>query len=501
MKIAMRKPRIVPVVHRPARLVQAIAAVLATTPAMAGQPYQPPGANLTLGDVTHGQRIQSASSNPAAGAADNARSAGGPARGTVLSFAGGIEYGNVDEIFQLYDDIAGGYQPSPPDVDPDLPTQLPEEPGGIDLGQIWDALDPDTQAAIQAVADEVVAQAAILALISQEGYARAWLAGDAPIMIGQPLAGGTWTFGVNWSGSSKAFGIVDPIEFDREEAERRLQEWFDELPINRPPVVQLSDDVDLEVDPETNAALFSLDNDSSLVAKAARTTDLSFGYSRPAMSSESGTLFLGVEGHVYLQQLSRFTARFGDITDSEELFDEILNADFRSDEGVGVDIGALWVGENYQLGAQLININEPEFRFPDVNLEPYSSPITIARLQRDQVFIMDRQLKLEGSWFSRNRKWSLHAGYDVDSVTDALGDRYQWTTLSAGYASENPWIPSARFGIRQNLSGTELGYVSAGITAFKFVNLDVASALNTVSIEGRDLPQGLMVSLGFNIAW
>ncbi len=482
-------------------LVSAVAALVAAGPATAGQPYQPPGTNLTLGDVTHGQRVQSASGNPAAGAADNARSAGRPARGTVLSLAGGIEYGNVQDIFDLYDDIANGYEPSPPDSGVDLPTQLPEEPGGIDLGQIWDRLDPDTQAAIQAVADEVVTQAALLAVISQEGYARAWLAGDAPIMIGQPLAGGTWTFGVNWSGSSKAFGIVDPIEFDREEAEQRLQDWFDQLPAFREPRVALSDDVQLDVDPDTNAVLFSLRNDSSLVAKATRTTDLSFGYSRPAMNAASGTLYLGVEGHLYLQQLSRYTARFGDITDSEELFDEIRNADFRSDEGFGVDVGALWVGENYQLGAQLINVNEPEFEFPDVNLEPYSSPVAIRRLRQDQVFRMDRQLKLEGSWFSRSRRWSMHLGYDVDPVSDALGDRYQWTTLSLGYASDSAWVPSARFGIRQNLAGTELGYLSAGITAFKFVNFDVASALDTVSIDGRNLPQGLMLSLGFNITW
>jgi hypothetical protein len=499
MKSAMRNSEKRRAARGSTQLIRAVAGILAAAPAFAGSPYQPPGANLTLGDVTHGQRVQSASSNPAAGAADNARSDRGPTRGTVLSFAGGIEYGNVDEIFQLYDDIANGYQPTP--LPPDTPSNLPETPGGIDLGQIWDALDPDTQAAIEAVAAEVTTQVALLTLISQEGYARAWLAGDAPIMIGQPLAGGTWTFGVNWSGSSKAFGIVDPIDFDQEEAERRLQEWFDQLPTLRPEIIALSDDVDLDVDPDTNAVLFSLDNDSSLVTKAARTTDLSFGYSRPTWSTESGTLFLGVEGHLYLQQLSRFSARYGDITDSEELFDEIRNADFRSDEGVGVDIGALWVGENFQLGAQLINVNEPEFKFPEVNIDGYTSAVAIAKIRQDQIFVMDRQFKLEGSWFSRNRKWSLHAGYDVDPVTDALGDRYQWTTLSVGYASDNVWVPSARFGVRQNLAGTELGYLSAGITAFKYINFDVGSALDTVSIDGRDLPQGLMLSLGFNITW
>jgi hypothetical protein len=66
---------------------------------LAGPVYQPPGANLTLGDVTHGKRILSASSNPAAAAADRARASGKPVRGTVISASAGLEYGNVQNLF------------------------------------------------------------------------------------------------------------------------------------------------------------------------------------------------------------------------------------------------------------------------------------------------------------------------------------------------------------------------------------------------------------------
>ena len=48
---------------------------------------------------------------------------------------------------------------------------------------------------------------------------------------------------------------------------------------------------------------------------------------------------------------------------------------------------------------------------------------------------------------------------------------------------------------------SQLGYASFGLTAFKIFNLDIASALDTVKIDGEKLPQGLMVSLGFQIAW
>ncbi len=65
-------------------------ALLCTSIVLAGPVYQPQGANLTLGDVTHGKRVQSASSNPAGAAADHNRNAGQPFRGTVVSIAAGL---------------------------------------------------------------------------------------------------------------------------------------------------------------------------------------------------------------------------------------------------------------------------------------------------------------------------------------------------------------------------------------------------------------------------
>jgi hypothetical protein len=475
--------------------------LLAATAATAGPVYQPPGANLTYGDVTHGQRVQSASSNPAAAAADAARGDAKSTRGTVLSGSAGLEYGNLQNLFDAYDEITGAYAPSEPGTGGG-PSQLPEDKlGGIDLGQIWDSLDPDTQAAVETLAEEVVKQVALLALIRDEGYGKAWLAVDAPFVLGNQHLGGAWTYGVNWSGSSKAYGLVQPIEFDRDTARQALEDWLDTLPINRPQLLPISDDILLKIDPITNAILFSLNNDSSIITKATQTTELNVGYSRQAWSNSAGSLYLGAEARLYLMQLSRLSVRFGDITNSEELFDAISDSDYRNDEGLGIDIGGLWVGENYQLGAQITNINEPTFIFPDVNLEPYRTERAIRFLQSDQKYKMDRQLKLEASLFMRDRRWSVHLGYDADPATDPMGDRFQWATVSAGFTTNSWWLPGARIGYRRNLAGTELTYLGIGLTAFKIVNIDIASALDTVRIDGTTLPQGLMGSIGFQITW
>jgi len=483
------------------RSVAGIASLFACCAAFAGPVYQPPGSNLTLGDVSHGGRIQSASSNPAGAAADLARNDGKRVRGTVLSFAAGLEYGNVQNLFDFYDEVTGAYRPSDPGVGTG-PGQLPElKPGGIDLGQIWDDLNPDIQDAVTAVATEVATQVALLALIRDEGYGKAWLAVDAPFVLGNEYLGGTWTFGVNWSGSSKAYGFVQSIEFDPDEARQILQGWFNTLPIDRPAQLPIGEDIVLSAGPGQNAIIFSLTNDSSIVTKATQTTEFDLAYSRHVWSNSAGSLFLGVEASLYFMDLSRLSVRFGDITDSKELFEAIRNSEFRRDEDIGVDIGALWVGKNYQLGAQITNINEPGFVFPDVNLDPYKSEDAIRFLRTDQHYTMDRQLKLEASLFTDDRRWAAHIGYDADPATDPMGDRFQWLTVSGGFTTDSWWLPSGRIGYRQNLAGTKLRYLGIGVTAFKVLNIDISSALDTVTIDGTTLPQGLMTSIGFQITW
>lgn len=246
---------------------------------------------------------------------------------------------------------------------------------------------------------------------------------------------------------------------------------------------------------------FVLQNDSALAFKSTQLSTLSTGYSRAAWSNDAGTLYLGAEAHLRNMQMSRLAVRFGDITDSELLFDYIRDADFESDTRVSFDVGALWVGDNYQLGAQLTSVNEPDFQFPAVNLEPFTDQGIIQRIQSDGTYTMERQLKLEASLYSNDRRWSGHLGVDANTAADPLGNDYQWLTVSAGYETRNQWIPGLRLGYRQNLAGTEKTYASLGMTVFKYINLDISSALDVTRIDGKKLPEGLMASIGFQVSW
>ena len=471
--------------------------------ATAGPVYLPQSANLTYGDVTHGQRVLSASSNPAAAAADVVRGQGRSTNGTVLSLGAGLEYGNMQEIFNAIDEIALLFKPSDPGAGGDAPGQNPgsKPDDGLDISDIIDLLDPDIQQALNDLAEEVLTQAVLLAVINNEGYGKAFASADAPFVIGRELMGGAWTFGLNWSGTSKAFGVVQNVQFDSDTALSQLEKIFNLQPGDPPQEFDLSGDIVVKVDPANNSASLSFTNDSSMVTKASKTTEINMGYSRQIWKGHAGSLLLGARLRALLMELSRLSVRFGDITDSDELLDSIRNNKFESDNEMSIDVGALWVAGNYQFGIQFTNINQPDFKFPHVDLTPYKNRGVIEFLQRDRKYIMERQVKLEASLFSNDRRWTANLGLDTNEVPDPMGDKFQWLTLSGGYATESWWLPGARIGYRKNLAGTRLGYLGAGVTVIKIVNIDVASTLDTVTINGNKLPRGLMASVGIQIAW
>ena len=90
---------------------------------------------------------------------------------------------------------------------------------------------------------------------------------------------------------------------------------------------------------------------------------------------------------------------------------------------------------------------------------------------------------------------------DANAVPDPVGDDFQWATISGSFQPNNRWLQSLRVGYRRNLAGTEKTYISAGVTAFRYFNFDIASSVETVSISGDKLPEGVILSLGFQVTF
>jgi hypothetical protein len=54
-------------------------------------------------------------------------------------------------------------------------------------------------------------------------------------------------------------------------------------------------------------------------------------------------------------------------------------------------------------------------------------------------------------------------------------------------------------GYRQNQVGSELDMVSAGLSLFRVLNLDVAAATDKIENDGDDVPRSAMVNLSFEL--
>lgn len=455
----------------------------------------------TTGCVTQSKPVMATIQNPAAVAADGSLT---DEKGSIgLSVVASIENGDVEEVFNSIDQLSLAFEPT------DLLSQIAELPpgqfpedkpeGGIEVGDVLDAINPDLVALIQSVSDEITTNVGLaLTTISSEGFSKAKVSADLPIVINAKVLGGSWSFGVNWSGSAKSFVVADFIDFDPQQALNFLQNNYNGLPVTDPETYDLPGDIGITIDPAGQAS-FQVNNDSLLLTKATETTVVNAGYSRNIWSDDHGGLYLGVEANSYQMRLARVDLRLGDITDSDEIFDSIRNANFISDNGIDFDVGILWASENYQVGATVRNINEASFEFPGANESIYSDLDIIDFLRQDRIFTMERQLTLEGSLFSENRRWIINVAYDANEVPDQMGDDYQWATVSGGYVTDSWWLPGIRASYRQNLAGSKLAYVGVGATILKVVNVDVTSTLDTVNIDGHKLPQGLMASLGFQV--
>ena len=474
--------------------------------------YFSPGPNQTYGSVTQSQRIASGSHNPASPiASHNGRAGTGDGdlavrSSAMLAVGVGIEYGSVNDLFGLIDRTSDSLDsPSSGGSTGGSTGGSGSTPDSPDATPLKDALktlisnNPDVESAFTAVVDKVATLGGSLLLIASKGYGKAFATVDAPISVNTETLGGVVQFNASVAATSKVAGIADPIQLDLDNLRSQLEAVTQLSASSGLTEFQLGKNTVLRVDPSNQDIDLDFNNDSLLITKAAKLEEYSVGYSRSIYEADSGELYLGLKPKYLRAGLTRVGVRFGDITDSESLFDDIKNAEFRYSERFSMDIGALWVSDHYQAGASVVNINQPRFSFPAIDTGNISNPEILRRIQEDATYEMSRQFKLEGGVFTKDRTWTLNMALDANAAPDPMGDDYQWVSVSGGYASDSWWLPGVRTGLHHNLAGTELSYLSAGVTLFKYLDVDVSTALETVEIDGEDLPRGLNLSIGLGV--
>lgn len=447
--------------------------------------------------LNYAQKALSSTGNPGSAALILERKDPHVMTGGSSSLSSGIEYGDLDELFAAIDELSLLFNPPGEEVPPG--EEQPPTPENPDRDYTWDdifAVYPDLEDRLDLLKTKVITTVSVLGLITAEGYGKAEASGELSAVLSKDLFGGSLVFGASALGNSKALGIFDDIEFDKEVAKEKLREIVD-LDINDPiQELDLTGGITLFYNPENNNIKLSIDNDSLLLIKAAKEAQMSFSYSRKALENEYGGLYWGIKPTFYRVGLTNIGTRIGDVSDTEALFDDIHNADFIYKNGYDIDVGLVWAADNYQIGASFNNIIEQDYKFPELDKDRFSSVTILNKLNAHESYTMERQLKLEAGVYTDQRHWSLNAELDANAIQDPMRDEYQWFTLTAGYAADNWWLPSARFGVSRNLVGSKLSYVNAGVTVMKIINLDVATTLDTVTLDGLERRRGLSLSLG-----
>jgi len=446
--------------------------------------------------LNYSQKSLSNAGNPAAAALIVERKDPHVMTGGLIEFGVGLEYGNLDDLFEKINEFAEDHR-SPDDGDDG--TDKPPTPENPIRDYTWEDLFqeyPELEDRLDIIKDKVTDAAAIAALIAAEGYGKAELTSEASFVLNEDLYGGTLLMGMAYKGNAKTVGIFQDIDFDSEQAKDALSTIPDFSPDDPLQELDLSGGITLYYNPANHKIKFTIDNDSFLLVKATRIAQFSLSYSKKALEFEQGSLYWGVKPSFYRVGLTNVSTRLGDVSDAEALLQDIKDAEYIYKTGFDFDLGLVWAAPQYQLGVSLINAIESTYKYPEIDRADFRALDVLKQIDYHEEFTMQRQVKLEAGIFTEDRHWSLHAELDANPVEDPMRDRYQWFTLTAGYAADSWWLPSARFGMSRNLAGTKLGYLNAGITFMKFINLDVATTLDQVHLDGKNIMRGANIRLG-----
>lgn len=430
-----------------------IFAAISSLPSVAVTSMVIPGTTNTLGNTTIGQYLLSVSHNPAACGQVIA-----PQKqfrmGFLSSIGGSFEIGQVDNFENEINDLV-------------------------------DILD-ESNVTLDAAQGLLTRFNGVLQNLDQYGYLKSEFDVAVP---GLPMA----YHRENWKGSVCAEGSLS--------AAFKASVLYGELLLTTRNVNN-----SVEVDFSTS---------SSLLIKSAELTQFGFDYARPIYQREQqslpGKLLLGTRVNFYSMQLSRQVMLFENFEDDDvgDVIRDEYDANQHTDTNLGLDLGASWVAEKYQLGFTLANINEPEFSYGDFSLNcnqltASSQNNCLAALnfvnQGDialqETHVMHAISTVDATYWLMSR-WAVAGSYDLADYNDPLGDELQWLTVSTAYMPVSRWIPAWRVGYRKNLVGEKLASVNFGTTLFGVFNMDLLYGLDSAVIDGDEVPRTAGLYFGF----
>ncbi|MCG5528890.1 MULTISPECIES: conjugal transfer protein TraF [Halorhodospira] len=425
-----------------------VAALAALLPLTATANHQPPGSALGFGDATRFADTQGSKQNPAGPIAGSERGV----RMGVFSLGLSYEVGDVSDFGDDFEDLGGEFD------------ELEQKLEAVDEDTDIDELEDDLQT-LETNINE------ILDRIADDGYLTAGVTGQFvpfPFETTQDALRGSLLVDLEYS----ARGHLSVLR---------------------------GEDLDLDVGSQQEAeeALEELDGFGGYI-RSAITRTFTLGYGTTVYDNPHGLLFAGAQLKHHQVELSRMTVGFDDDAGSK-LSDE-FGENSQTDSDFGVDLGVMWVGDWYRAGASIANLVEPTFDYPAVEDEAtYDQATERGEIDPDEYYRMERQLNLEGAVHTADGRWLLGGSLDLNAAdgpfADGSDDAYQWLTVGGAYRPPHAALPGWRLGYRQNLAGSEIGYITGGVTLFRVLTLDAAMSTETVD----SVPRAFMFNAGVGV--
>lgn len=460
------------------RILSATGAILFCSQGFSSPVYHPPGPNLTYGSVSNSQTIMSEITNPAAGAAALAKDGGGVRFGVLSNIGAGFELGDVDDMYDRLDEVTNNFD-----------------------SNFNNITDPNIANLVQ---DQIDTANQLLLEVEDNGYGKAFASLHIPLMpivLSGDWLGGSWVFDASVSGVAKVSVFADPLSFDAAAAQADIDAGI----LSGSPFSQTYGDITVNFN-GTSATYDIAQNDSSFVGRIAGIVEAAVGYSTQISQAAGGKIFAGLRGKYYKVALYQNFEKFDNNTTTQTGQDFLDGLDTDNGEkstGFGLDFGLLWVSDHFRVGGMITNINEPEFEYNNIDTSNYD-PVNAAIINKfaSNKYIMERQATIEAALHSQNQNWVISGSLDLNEVMDPIGDEYQWMAISAAYATDSWWLPGIRAGYRVNQAGSELKYLTGGVTVFKSLNLDIAYSPDKVEDEnGNEITRSFIINLGLELTF
>ena len=233
--------------------------------------------------------------------------------------------------------------------------------------------------------------------------------------------------------------------------------------------------------------IFDLNSDATMHLNIGLFTTIGVGYSTKVYEDSTGSIFLGLRGEYIGSNLYTTKITYTEIVedydnDVENISDDIQDdyeANAITDSGFAIDLGALWTTRYVRLGVSMDNAIAPKFAYKDDD-------------GADQSFELPQQTRVEASLYPEGRWMHLSYVQDLDEAEAFSGEKTQWRTLSLGFTPYWAFLHARVGSSEEQVSG--ISYLTGGVSLFSVVHVDVGISTDEVTIDEDEQPRGFYIA-------